>query len=714
MLGRALGQGGFGITYLAWDLRLGRKRAIKEYFPRGVARRADDAPDVAVDSTEQGQFRTGLQGYLDEARLLAQFERHASIVSPHTFFRANGTAYLVMEYLEGETLASYVQRQGGRIPYAHALHFIYPVIEALEAIHAANITHRDVTPDNVFLTVEGDTKLIDFGAARQQLAQARGGTDVILRECYAPPEQYAQSGRQGPWTDVYALCATFYYAITGQPPPPAMDRYENDEWQRPSELGVEIPSEAQEALQRGLALRTWERLELPELAAALRSEGPLAPAADGLDAAADRALSAFEIDELVPVEESFIEERKELEPGTLRIDPGLLAPDFDLEAGPEVDPRPEPGAEPGVDPGTASEADPEAEPPQLVAVLEPDSLEPAALASGSSAADAASASRKVRLEDVRVPELGSEGSPHTASDPERRARTHDRLRATLAFGISALVSALVLRAVWLDARGSGLTSPAESLAAVSTGPATPPSERPREASPGANSVSSMAPDATSLAAFGGRGVAGGLGRMLREAQAGDLGAMLSLGRAYASGAGTSIDDAQALRWVREAALGGNTDAQFTLGLRYETGRWVDAEQVPVLRRTRRELGGEDLEINSLLHPLAKRTPAQNLPEAATWYEQAAEAGHAPARLRLGYLFWLGEGVARDRQQAFKWFNLAAESGLADAQLLAGLCYSEGAGVRRDPSTGLGWLERAASQGSALAKELASEHEPAAP
>jgi len=282
MIGRTLGHGGFGITYLAWDLRLNRRRAIKEYFPRGVVARANQTAQVSLRPGQADLYKQGIQKYIEEARLLAEFESHDCIVSPLTFFRLNGTAYLVMEYLEGETFHSYVQRQGGSICYEHALHFLRPVIDALAAIHSRGITHRDVTPDNVYLTVEGKTKLIDFGAARQQLASQRSNMTVIVRDRYAPPEQYSQQGRQGPWTDVYAFCATLYFAITGQPPPQAMDRFESDRIVPPSRLGAEIPPAAEAALLRGLALRTWERIELEELARALDDDQPeLAVEGDG-------------------------------------------------------------------------------------------------------------------------------------------------------------------------------------------------------------------------------------------------------------------------------------------------------------------------------------------------------------------------------------------------------------------------------------------------
>ncbi len=278
IVGRTLGKGGFGITYLAWDARLRRRRAIKEFFPSGVALRGADGIAVEAAPERDELFRTGISEYLSEAQVLARFERHPCIVSPVSFFECNGTAYLVMEYLQGETLSSYVLRNGGRIAFEHARHFLYPILDALTAVHSNDMIHRDVTPDNIFLTVDGATKLIDFGAARQSLARADDGSRIVLRDRYAPPEQYRSSSPPGAWTDVYAFCATFYFAITGRPPPPALEREVNDELEEPSRLGVSIPAAAQSALLRGLSLHGWERPDLSELGLALLDHTPPAAA----------------------------------------------------------------------------------------------------------------------------------------------------------------------------------------------------------------------------------------------------------------------------------------------------------------------------------------------------------------------------------------------------------------------------------------------------
>jgi len=259
LVGGPLGRGGFSITYLGWDTKLQRRRAVKEYFPAGVVTRGGTQASVSILSGQTETYQDGIQKYLTEARLLARFEGHPCIVYPLDFFEENGTAYLVMEYLDGETLRGYVRRQGGRIPYAHALDFLSPVLHALATVHKQGILHRDVSPDNIFLTVQNETKLLDFGAARQQNTGQQANMTVILREHYAPPEQYTKAGDQGPWTDIYAFAATFYFALVGESPQSAIDRVMNDELLMPSQRGVDIPGAAEAILLRCLAIRYRER-----------------------------------------------------------------------------------------------------------------------------------------------------------------------------------------------------------------------------------------------------------------------------------------------------------------------------------------------------------------------------------------------------------------------------------------------------------------------
>jgi serine/threonine protein kinase len=266
LVGRVLGHGGFGITYLGWDVNLALKLAVKEYLPSNVATRAPGSSKVTAYTSRTTQdYQWGLEKFLDEARVLARFQNHPGIVSVLNFFRANDTAYLVMEYLEGMTFAEYLAQHGGRISGDQAIEILTPVMNALCEVHKAGILHRDISPDNVHIGGPGKVKLLDFGAARYALGQQSKNLSVILKEGFAPEEQYRSKGVQGPWTDVYAVAATLYKAVTGTTPIPALDRLETDELARPSTLpGVVISAQQEAALMKGLAVRAADRYQSME------------------------------------------------------------------------------------------------------------------------------------------------------------------------------------------------------------------------------------------------------------------------------------------------------------------------------------------------------------------------------------------------------------------------------------------------------------------
>ncbi len=279
LIGRALGHGGFGITYLAYDIGLETKLAVKEYMPNGVAGRASGATQVlAYSEATKQEFEWGLDRFLEEARTLKKFSKYPGIVSVDTIFRENGTAYLVMEHLDGWTFEDFLKKRGGKVSVETALRILLPVIDALGPVHAEGILHRDISPDNIYLTRAGKVKLIDFGAARNALSQKSRNLSIILKEGYAPEEQYRASGIQGPWTDVYATGATLYHAITGHIPQPALDRLAEDKVQRPSEMGVEIEPHVEAALMKSLAVKASERLQsMEDFKSALTGEAGIAP-----------------------------------------------------------------------------------------------------------------------------------------------------------------------------------------------------------------------------------------------------------------------------------------------------------------------------------------------------------------------------------------------------------------------------------------------------
>jgi serine/threonine protein kinase len=260
-----LGHGGFGVTYLARDLTLNVQVAVKEYLPRQLATRAEGATGISIYTGDAREhFDYGLKKFLAEARAVAQFADHPNIVSARDYFAANGTAYMVMRYIQGADFKAYLAQHGGKIPFDLALKIMMPVMDALRQVHAAGLLHRDISPDNIYLTADGQVKLMDFGAARQQTGEHSKSLSVILKTGYAPPEQYRSKGKQGPWTDIYATAATLYKAITGETPPEALDRLAEDTLVPPSQMGVAIPPAAEQVLLQALAVNQDRRYQTME------------------------------------------------------------------------------------------------------------------------------------------------------------------------------------------------------------------------------------------------------------------------------------------------------------------------------------------------------------------------------------------------------------------------------------------------------------------
>lgn len=280
LVGRVLGRpGGFGITYLAYDLTLAATAAIKEFFPSSLAVRQGDGQSVAaLGRTDRELFSTGLDEFLAEARTLVQFN-HPNIARVRDFFSANGTAYMVMDYCAGTPLDEFLAAQGGRLRWERALEVMLPILDGLAEVHARGYLHRDIKPTNILITRGGRPMLIDFGAARYALGDKTTTLSVILSPGYAPYEQYHRRGRQGPWTDVYACGATLYYLVTGHNPPDAIERQAVDDMQPPASLNARVPPGASAAVMQALAMEPASRPQGARELAAMLTGQAVAPAA---------------------------------------------------------------------------------------------------------------------------------------------------------------------------------------------------------------------------------------------------------------------------------------------------------------------------------------------------------------------------------------------------------------------------------------------------
>lgn len=259
-INKVLGQGGFGITYKATDHKTNKFVAVKEFFPDTLAYR-EGTTVISYPGERAENYDYGKEGFLQEAQTLAEFIGCDGIVRIYSYFEENGTAYFVMDYIEGISFDEYLKQKGGQISCEEAKKILLPIMDALAVVHSKGIVHRDVTPDNIYITDSGEVKLLDFGAARYSLGDKSRSLDVILKHGFAPKEQYTRRGKQGPFTDIYSLGATFYFALTGRRPPDSVDRLEEDNLIPPSSLGVDITEYEEMAILHALNVSPSDRYQ---------------------------------------------------------------------------------------------------------------------------------------------------------------------------------------------------------------------------------------------------------------------------------------------------------------------------------------------------------------------------------------------------------------------------------------------------------------------
>ncbi len=257
LIGRVLGFGGFGITYQGMNIETNEFVAIKEYYPNGMLSRYPGTTQVSVISASN-IFHREKDKFLQEARIIYHCQnRH--ILKIYSLFEENGTAYYVMEFLDGRDLMHYLKSRSGSIIWEELKPIVADIMDALETVHREGVIHRDISPDNIYLCSDNTAKIIDFGTARSAFDGKE--KSVILKKGYAPIEQYSSKGTQGPWTDVYALGATMYRSLTGVIPPEAPDRQYQDSLRRPSDMGISLPGHVETAIMRALNVKEADRFQ---------------------------------------------------------------------------------------------------------------------------------------------------------------------------------------------------------------------------------------------------------------------------------------------------------------------------------------------------------------------------------------------------------------------------------------------------------------------
>ena len=274
LIGKTLGSGGFGITYLAWDQTLQVPMAIKEYMPSTLAiRNGEDASIRPNSEKSEKPFNYYMSKFLEEARTLAKLNEEKGIVSVQDVFKEHGTIYIVMYYVSGISLEAYLEASGGRLEAKEGLQVMKVIMTALTKVHKKGLIHRDISPDNIYISLDHEVKLLDFGAARYTLGQGEKTLSIILKRGYAPLEQYLEKGMQGPWTDVYSVGATLYKVLTGKKPKEALDRMDKDTLKSPKALGADISYKIDLAIMKALALKPEDRFQsMADFLAALNEQ----------------------------------------------------------------------------------------------------------------------------------------------------------------------------------------------------------------------------------------------------------------------------------------------------------------------------------------------------------------------------------------------------------------------------------------------------------
>ena len=656
---RVLGAGGFGVTYLCEHAGLGVQVAVKEYLPNEIAVRDGTAVHPKSAGDREG-FEWGLSRFLDEARTLARFE-HPNVVRVRDCFKANSTAYIVMDYEDGEPLDALLRRHG-TLTEAQLKRVVLPVADGLRQVHAAGFLHRDVKPSNIFVRRSDESPvLLDFGSARQALGRKSRSMTAIASAGYSPPEQYESQGDQGAWTDIYALSALCHRAITGETPVEAprrtgqLARSRADPQASLAAAGVAAYSSGLlEAVDWGLRLIETERPQsLDDWLARMGQAATPAVAGPGAGTPSP----------LVPSSAADQSGARETDSGRRRALSSLAPGGFvTLEQAEQED-------------ADAQQMGAGEEVPRSVSPAAPRTTPPPSLPTLAEQGDA-----EAQFELGRAYFKGEDVRKDVGEAVRWFRKAAEQGHAPAQFGLGVLY-----------ADGEGVPKDAGEAVRWYRG--------------AAEQGYALAQYNLGLLYANGEGQDSGEAvRWFREAaEQGYAPAQHNIGLLY-HGDGVHKDVGEAVRWYREAAEQGYAPAQFVLGVLYAEGEGVpkDVGEAVQWYREAAERGyapAQNILGLALYH--GDGVP-KDVGEAARWFREAAEQGYASAQYSLGLLYTDGDGVPKDAAEAARWYRKAAEQGDAAAQLNLGVLYHSGEGVPTDYVQAYAWWNLAASQGDDFA------------
>ena len=677
-----IGSGGFGITYKALDTQLDKVVAIKEYLPNEFAVRTDATTVQPKSTADQDDYQWGLTRFLDEARTLARFE-HPHLNHVHRYFEDNNTAYLVLDYIEGETLSDLLKREG-RLESTRLQRLVTELLSGLDEVHHAGYVHRDIKPSNIMVRANGSSVLLDFGAARQVLGQRSKNITSILTRGYAPIEQYDQKGDDiGPWTDLYALGMVAYRCVSGISEAELIDAITRA---RLADKGKQ-DQDMKPAVEIGKGHYPLSLLKAIDWAIKVEEE--------------DRPQSVVKMQETI--------------------------------AGGETS-----GAAPDASRANQVEHELGEETERIIeAAYQGDAFGQNALG------NMYRTGKGVAHDDTeavkwfhKAAAQGNTSAQHylgnmyrtgkgVAQDDTEAAKWYRKsAEQGEAFGQNALGA--------MYRNGHGVTqSDAEAVKwyrkAAEQGNAWSQSNLGLMYSKGrgvaqndVEAVKWYRKSAEQGEAFGqnalgemyenGQGVAQNHAEAAKwyrkSAEQGNAWGQYNLGTMHLNGYGVAQNDAEAVEWFRKAAEQGNPLGQYYLGYMYLTGEGVaqdDAEAVKWFRKSAEQGDADAQHYLGYMYQTGEGV-AHDDAEAVKWFRKSAEQGDADAQHYLGYMYQNGEGVAQDDAEAVKWFRKSAEQGDADAQHYLGYMYQNGLGVPHDDAEAAKWYRKAVKQGHAGAKE----------
>ena len=628
LIGKVLGEGGFGITYIGLDLRLEERVAIKEFYPTGSVTRYAKHSEAVEATSAEGEIllEREREKFLNEARTMSRFSGESSIVHVKDFFYANSTAYIVMEFIDGETMQQRLKENGPENDFNKLLDMLRPVIKDLDDVHRAGFIHRDISPSNLMVDKSGSVKLLDFGTAREVNEDGEKSLSIVLKPGFAPEEQYRRRGQQGPWTDVYALCATIYKLCTGVTPEVSVDRLAVDSLEPPSKFGVKINPQQEAVLARGLAVRREDRIQ------------SAAELLEDLDKAAA----------------------------------GIAAAQENYSVQPKADKRKEPRK-------------PKKGQTVLAAIA-------AVLVIGITAVFATGAAQDgIGLVNDFLGNSAEAVKWYTLAADRGFADAQNNLGVCYENG-NGVAKSYAEAVKWYKLAAEQGDSIAQNNLGVCYANGEGVEQNYEEAVKwyrlAAEQGDSNAQFNLGWCYENGNGAKQNYEEAVKwyrlAAEQGDSNAQFNLGWFHENGIGTEQNYEEAVKWYRLAANQGDSAAQNNLGCCYENGNGVEKNYKEAVKwyRLAADQGDSNAQLN-LGWCYEKGTGVKrSTEEAVKWYQLAADQGNSNAQLNLGWCYENGIGTKQNYEEAVKWYSFSAAQGNAFGQNNLGVCYYNGNGVEQ--------------------------------